>query len=502
MSELTTAKFHDTGISKADDFNHAALAALNTLHSITDGAFADVVNSFVISGLGVAQTSPPGMSLEVAMGLAYSRAGNKLLHLFSPMLISVAAADPSQDRVDLIEARFSNEDVGPDIRAFKDPLTGVVAYAQVFTKVRSSIEFRVVSGTPGAGVAPNADAGWMKLAEVLVAAGATEIITSAVRGITAVKDGTDNAAWTVEKASSFMLGSVSAIKNLIIEHTAKTITSASSVHGIRQGSGKGFDADLLDAMHATSAATPSTVVSRDAAGRAKVAAPDADDDIARKDTVDAHADLTSPHSATDEPTASRLVLRDSSGRAAFADPDAADDAATKGYVDAHTNLTSPHSATDEPTASRLVLRDSSGRAAFADPAAADDAATKGYVDSLAIKEVGQGYSTNSDQTYTMPGMPVGSTVRVTVYLARTSSTVQGTTKITLQAPSGGSYLVIFLATGSTTGSLPVRTYNDAVYYTQIIPGSTVIAYASASSGSSGNPYNFPGRVHAMVTRVS
>jgi len=38
---------------------------------------------------------------------------------------------------------------------------------------------------------------------------------------------------------------------------------------------------------ATSAATPNTIVQRDSAGRAKVAAPAAADDIARKDTVDA-----------------------------------------------------------------------------------------------------------------------------------------------------------------------------------------------------------------------
>jgi len=44
---------------------------------------------------------------------------------------------------------------------------------------------------------------------------------------------------------------------------------------------------------ATSAATANTIIMRDSAGRAKVAAPSASDDIARKDTVDNHAGVTS-----------------------------------------------------------------------------------------------------------------------------------------------------------------------------------------------------------------
>lgn len=91
---------------------------------------------------------------------------------------------------------------------------------------------------------------------------------------------------------------------------------------------------LLGSNNATSAATASTVMSRDAAGRAKVAAPSAADDIAVKQTVDDHGALTSPHSATSEATASRLVLRDAAGRAKVAAPSASDDIARKAEVDA------------------------------------------------------------------------------------------------------------------------------------------------------------------------
>lgn len=59
-------------------------------------------------------------------------------------------------------------------------------------------------------------------------------------------------------------------------------------------------ATLTTTAHgATSAATASTLMARDASGRAKIAPPSAADDIARKDTVDAHANRTdNPHGVT------------------------------------------------------------------------------------------------------------------------------------------------------------------------------------------------------------
>ncbi|AEE95796.1 hypothetical protein [Mahella australiensis] len=58
-------------------------------------------------------------------------------------------------------------------------------------------------------------------------------------------------------------------------------------------------AGLTTAHSATSAAVANKIILRDASGRAKVAAPNAADDIARKDTVDAHATRTdNPHVVT------------------------------------------------------------------------------------------------------------------------------------------------------------------------------------------------------------
>lgn len=89
---------------------------------------------------------------------------------------------------------------------------------------------------------------------------------------------------------------------------------------------------------AASGIAASVLMVRDAAGRAKVADPAAADDIdtqgARDTAISTHNGVTNPHSATSAATASRLVLRDAAGRAQVADPSAAADIDTKGARDA------------------------------------------------------------------------------------------------------------------------------------------------------------------------
>ena len=77
----------------------------------------------------------------------------------------------------------------------------------------------------------------------------------------------------------------------------------------------------------TSAATPATLVLRDANARAKMAAPSAATDIAILSTVTDHAALTTAHGAVSTATASKIIVRDASGRAQVAAPSAAADIA-------------------------------------------------------------------------------------------------------------------------------------------------------------------------------
>ncbi len=87
----------------------------------------------------------------------------------------------------------------------------------------------------------------------------------------------------------------------------------------------------------TSAATASTVMERDASGRTKTADPAADTDVdtqgARNTSIGTHNAVTNPHSATSAATADRIMLRDAAGRAKVAAPAASDDIARLDSVD-------------------------------------------------------------------------------------------------------------------------------------------------------------------------
>lgn len=85
--------------------------------------------------------------------------------------------------------------------------------------------------------------------------------------------------------------------------------------------------------HVVKAHTP---ISADLAGRIPAATPISSDQAANKEYVDTHAALngSDAHGAVAEATPLKLITRDSSGRAKVASPSADADIATKGYIDA------------------------------------------------------------------------------------------------------------------------------------------------------------------------
>ncbi len=176
------------------------------------------------------------MNVRVLPGLAFSRVENKILHTAYDVSAAVSAAHATMERLDTLEVRAVTQDIDAETRAFKDPATGAITYAGVNTKTKAFFEARCLPGTPGAGVAPNAETGWTKLAEVRVPAGATQIITSHIRNISAEEDAAENGTWTAQKAVTFNLGSVESIKNTLYAHTRSNVTANNTVHGIRQGS--------------------------------------------------------------------------------------------------------------------------------------------------------------------------------------------------------------------------------------------------------------------------
>jgi len=336
MPQIVKTKYHDSEIAKSADFGHTASHPIELLNALIDGENQDVLSSFVFSGLEVQEAGPASMNVKIKAGLAFDRFASKFMHLNTDMTVPVTVSSPGQERIDTVEIRCREVSADSEVRAFKDPVNSTVQYMNVDTKMLVTIEARCLSGELGSGSAPLVEFGWVKLAEVRVQAGSGAIYAADIRGITAERDQVQNSAWTVEKTATFRQGSFNALKALLNTHTTANITGANAVHGIRQGHTNGFDADTVDGLHPASAATASTVMSRDSSGRSKVAAPSASDDVARKAEVDTHAGLTAAgtHGSASAATANTLMHRDANGRAKVASPVEGDDIARKDTVEA------------------------------------------------------------------------------------------------------------------------------------------------------------------------
>lgn len=157
---------------------------------------------------------------------------------------------------------------------------------------------------------------------------------------------------------------------------AGIIAGGATLSVLAKASDTDFDTEWLDSA---SVGTPLTVVRRDDAGRAQVAAPSAGNDIANKTYVDDAVNTASSNNAdvlaaTSAPTASTLMKRDINGRAQVVSPSANADIATKLYVDSVGN--------EGVLPSSIMRRDSAGRGKVNDPAAGTDIANKQYVDAI------------------------------------------------------------------------------------------------------------------------
>lgn len=92
------------------------------------------------------------------------------------------------DRVDIIEVRPVFTGYQTEARDFTDP--DETKYQD--TMLEYTYEAHVVSGTEGAGVAPNATVGWVKIAEIHVGAGVSTLNLDDILGIE------DSALWTTD----------------------------------------------------------------------------------------------------------------------------------------------------------------------------------------------------------------------------------------------------------------------------------------------------------------
>ena len=217
MANLKTAIAAENEILKAVDFTFGYDAAMNNVAVGIQAALSGSDRNFVIGGK-VTPYPNGGLNVSIAPIFAFDAATEtSVAETAATEPVGFAEADSALDRIDIIEVRPAEEGYDVQSRAFNDPATGAKSYAQVNTKKRIALDVRVKQGAKGSPVAPAADSGYVKVAEVVIPAGTNNITAELIKNIDARKGGAENSEWTADKSATFNPGYLSEIFHTFLE---------------------------------------------------------------------------------------------------------------------------------------------------------------------------------------------------------------------------------------------------------------------------------------------
>lgn len=204
-------RYDGNEIILTDDSNDHAESFVTNIDALSNFFGDDSVDS-VLFGMVVSEASTPDLTVRVSAGMARNVSQDQVLLGEAVTGLVISTPDATQDRYDTIQVQRFTEDTTPLQRQFKDASTGVVSDLVIDTKTDYKTEYGVVTGTPGAGVAPNATSGWVKIAEILVPAGSSTVVNANIYNADAAGAGDSNTGWTAQTAVTYLNGSISDMK--------------------------------------------------------------------------------------------------------------------------------------------------------------------------------------------------------------------------------------------------------------------------------------------------
>jgi hypothetical protein len=201
---MIVSRFEGNEIIYTSDYNDVSQGSVENI----DRLMQVIGGKAIISGLTVSEQLSPDMTVRIASGQLYDPDDEKFLLSEEFTNITIAAADVSLDRRDIIEVRRFTEDISPEGRQFRDPITEAISTSTINTETQYKTEVKVITGTPGA-VAPSVEAGWMKIAEILILASSSQVLNANIFNVDADREGGSNTSWTTDPTATFYLGSES-----------------------------------------------------------------------------------------------------------------------------------------------------------------------------------------------------------------------------------------------------------------------------------------------------
>jgi hypothetical protein len=192
-NDITTALVYEHEIAKNTDFQHGFESLIRNA-AILDRMLVSTDIDYLVGGSVRPGTAAVGIQIEKMWG-------NGLLldlPIYNKQLTPLIPITPptGDTRIDTVQARGFFEAYDNQRRAFHSPDTGTGQFFDVNTKERLIIQYQVKQGSVGADAAPEADTGWLKLAEIVVRPGISVIAAADVHNVTATHQGEENQAWT------------------------------------------------------------------------------------------------------------------------------------------------------------------------------------------------------------------------------------------------------------------------------------------------------------------
>ena len=206
MANFKTAIAAENEIMKATDFTFGYDSSIANVATALRAVLSNSPGDYIVGGK-VKPYASGGLNVSIEPIYAYKSSTQLCVaetEVTEP--VSFERADDNLNRIDIVQVCAVEEGYDSQSRKFNDPSTGTKTNRTVPTKKRVKLEVSVKKGSNGSASAPASDAGYVKIAEVIIPAGATNITEDLIKNVTARKHNISNEEWTANKKATFNPG--------------------------------------------------------------------------------------------------------------------------------------------------------------------------------------------------------------------------------------------------------------------------------------------------------
>ncbi|MDR1230174.1 MAG: hypothetical protein LBK61_02110 [Spirochaetaceae bacterium] len=254
MADIATARVEPHEIAQNQDFEFGFQSIIRNT-AILDRMLMSAQTDYLAGGFVRAVAGTMAFSVDALW--ANGRAVDLPAYRDGASGPVAVIAPESWPRYDIVQARGVFESFDTQRRAFYDSELQAAQFLNIDTKNRLVVEIEVKQGNEGVDRAPEADTGYVKLAEIYLEPGTAALAQDSIRNVTAAFQGSENAGWTTEKMRTFLLGSVSDVWEAFGRehyadgrHREAVIKANNILRGVAEGALKGSDISVGENVNA------------------------------------------------------------------------------------------------------------------------------------------------------------------------------------------------------------------------------------------------------------